>query len=258
MRLGVAASVIGHGTILAVALMVLAHPRLVDSAPTPAINVDLVPQDELPPWNPTEKDAGEAVKEPPSAPSPSSAAADPGPRPAGSDPSPPSAASLPSPRPAPAPDMAPGRIAGIGSEPSPDPFTSEAGAPPLFVPYLQGLDSTGSEDGVDAPTDKNAKLSGGEVAAFRTHLQRCWKLPPDVTHPDKLHAVLRIALDPRGALVREPLLVSASASADGPKLVQAAMRALRHCQPFSFLPADRYDEWKLLDLSFSPHGLAGG
>jgi hypothetical protein len=35
------------------------------------------------------------------------------------------------------------------------------------------------------------------------------------------------------------------------------MKALRECQPYAFLPAAKYQEWKLLDLSFSPLGLAG-
>jgi hypothetical protein len=34
------------------------------------------------------------------------------------------------------------------------------------------------------------------------------------------------------------------------------MRALRRCQPFGFLPAAKYKEWKRLDLSFSPTGLS--
>jgi hypothetical protein len=38
--------------------------------------------------------------------------------------------------------------------------------------------------------------------------------------------------------------------------MQTAMRALRQCQPYRFLPAAKYKEWKVLDLSFSPTGLS--
>jgi len=68
--------------------------------------------------------------------------------------------------------------------------------------------------------------------------------------------VLRISLMPNGALAGEPALVAASASPSGPALMQTAMRALRQCQPYGFLPAAKYKEWKLLDLSFSPSGLS--
>jgi hypothetical protein len=40
--------------------------------------------------------------------------------------------------------------------------------------------------------------------------------------------------------------------------MQTAIRALKECQPFGFLPADKYREWKVLDLSFTPRDMAGG
>jgi hypothetical protein len=30
------------------------------------------------------------------------------------------------------------------------------------------------------------------------------------------------------------------------------MKALQACQPYAMLPADRYREWKVLDLNFTP------
>jgi hypothetical protein len=40
--------------------------------------------------------------------------------------------------------------------------------------------------------------------------------------------------------------------------MQTAIRALKECQPYGFLPADKYGEWKILDLSFTPRDMAGG
>jgi hypothetical protein len=54
------------------------------------------------------------------------------------------------------------------------------------------------------------------------------------------------------------VLIEASASRDGPVVMQTAIRALKECQPYSFLPADKYGEWKILDLSFTPRDMAGG
>jgi hypothetical protein len=34
--------------------------------------------------------------------------------------------------------------------------------------------------------------------------------------------------------------------------MQSVLRALEACQPYLMLPADRYGEWKVLDLSFTP------
>ena len=55
-----------------------------------------------------------------------------------------------------------------------------------------------------------------------------------------------------GKLATDPILIEASASAKGPALMQGAIAALVACQPYAMLPADRYREWKVLDLSFTP------
>jgi hypothetical protein len=39
--------------------------------------------------------------------------------------------------------------------------------------------------------------------------------------------------------------------------MQSAVSALQACQPYAMLPADRYGEWKVLDLSFTPQDFAG-
>ena len=59
-------------------------------------------------------------------------------------------------------------------------------------------------------------------------------------------------MTPDGKLAAEPILIEASASAKGPALMQSAIAALEACQPYAMLPADRYGEWKVLDLSFTP------
>ena len=133
----------------------------------------------------------------------------------------------------------------------PDSFTGSPFDFPSLLPGMPGSD-------FDAPADANAKLTAEEIAAFHAHLQKCWHPPASVAAAPKLRASLRIALTPSGALAREPLLIRATASAQGPRLVETATRALQQCQPFTFLPADKDQDWKLLDLSFSPRGLAGG
>jgi hypothetical protein len=64
-------------------------------------------------------------------------------------------------------------------------------------------------------------------------------------------------MTPDGKLASEPILIEASASAKGPALMQSAIAALEACQPYPMLPADRYGEWKVLDLSFTPQDFAG-
>jgi hypothetical protein len=109
--------------------------------------------------------------------------------------------------------------------------------------------------GLDA-AENAANLSQSDIATFKAHLQKCWNPPAGLAGAPQLVVVLRVSLEPNGGLTAEPALLAASASPDGAALMQTAMRALRQCQPYRFLPAAKYKEWKVLDLSFSPTGLS--
>jgi hypothetical protein len=112
--------------------------------------------------------------------------------------------------------------------------------------------------GFDSPSESAANLSAKELTAFKLQVQKCWNTPAGVTNMEKLHVVLRLALARDGMLTTRPLLIEGSASPHGPALVESAISALRQCQPYRLLPADRYEEWKVLDLTFSPNGVSGG
>lgn len=107
-------------------------------------------------------------------------------------------------------------------------------------------------DGIDATASSAANVASSVVEEFRRHLKTCSKLPVSVGASDNVIIKLRVVMAPNGRLARDPILIEASASAKGPLLMQSAVTALQACQPYTMLPADRYGEWKVLDLSFSP------
>ena len=41
------------------------------------------------------------------------------------------------------------------------------------------------------------------------------------------------------------------------ELLHSAIAGLKQCQPYKMLPADRYGEWKVLDLDFTPKDFSG-
>jgi hypothetical protein len=112
-------------------------------------------------------------------------------------------------------------------------------------------------DGFDAPASKPADVASNLVAEFRRHLKTCSKLPAAVASSDRIKIKLRVFMTPEGRLAAEPVLIEASASAKGPALMQSAIAALEACQPYAMLPADRYGEWNVLDLSFTPQDFGG-
>jgi hypothetical protein len=100
-------------------------------------------------------------------------------------------------------------------------------------------------------------LPQSDIAKFKAHLQGCWKPSERLADGGKAMVVLRVSLQPNGALTKEPTLLAASGSEEGLALMKTAVQAVRQCQPYAFLPAAGYKEWKVLDLAFSPAGLTG-
>jgi hypothetical protein len=97
--------------------------------------------------------------------------------------------------------------------------------------------------------ESTGKLEHSELAALKARLKQCWKPPAGAR---KLTAAVRVALRIDGSLAGPPELVEATASPYGPALVESVMRAVNQCGPYGFLPADSYDTWKRLSLTFSP------
>jgi len=126
--------------------------------------------------------------------------------------------------------------------------------PDLSVKYhvMLGLPQNNPGDGFDAVATQKADIASGPVAEFRRHLKTCSILPKSVSPSDKVAIKLRVFMTPDGRLAAPPVLIEASASTKGPALMQSAMSALQACQPYAMLPADRYREWKVLDVNFTP------
>ena len=112
-------------------------------------------------------------------------------------------------------------------------------------------------DNFDAPATEAADIASSLVAEFRRHLKTCSKMPASLSGTDDVRVKLRVLMSPDGRLAAEPILIEASASMKGPLLMQGAIRALSACQPYAMLPVDRYGEWKVLDLSFTPQDFQG-
>jgi hypothetical protein len=108
------------------------------------------------------------------------------------------------------------------------------------------------DDNFDGPATEAADIASTLIAEFRRHLKTCSKLPASLSGADDVKVKLRVLMTPDGRLAAEPILIEASASMKGPLLMQGAIRALQACQPYAMLPVDRYGEWKVLDLSFTP------
>lgn len=113
-----------------------------------------------------------------------------------------------------------------------------------------------SDDGFD-PTTVAADVKSSVIAEFRRHLKNCSKLPASVQPSDHVMVKLRVYLTQDGRLAADPVVGGGSANAKAIELLQGAIAGLKQCQPYRMLPADRYGEWKVLDLDFTPKDFSG-
>jgi hypothetical protein len=118
----------------------------------------------------------------------------------------------------------------------------------LGLPF--GVDET---SGTQA--ERMSKFTEG-VKEFKTQVKRCLQLPSGITPDQRIKMVIRVALTRNGTLAREPEVLDAANPTVGFPLLQSVRQALTRCAPYR-LPADKYDDWKVLDIDFSPDQMMG-
>ena len=257
--------------------LIFAGANPFDYVPAEAITVEIVSPDEVVagPDNSATAPAGGPEIAPSSEPAASQATppSTPQPTPQSSQPTPPQATTPPDQRTArqasaptqAAPSSPPSFVPWFQRPPEPPPPEPP---PPAETHELNPADMFGMPlampDGrlggsFDAAAIDKAEISNDNIAAFHQHLKTCSKLPAGVSVADDVKAVVRVFLKPDGTLAARPEAIRVDGvSRGGGELYQSIVVALRKCQPFNMLPPDRYEEWKVFDLSFTPQSFGGG
>ena len=237
-------------------------PRKEEPPPEPTVESKTKPPDAVALPSKAEASPAPAVSPAP-APSPVPAASPPPAAPQPPAARPQQQTALPAPSPSPQPPNA-------RSQPPPPAPPSPAYAPPqpdISVKYgvLLGLPPDvpveslkAKPDDFDAQASKKADIDSSLVAQFRRHLKTCSKLPPSIAPSDSVMIRLRVFMTTEGKLAAEPVVIEGSGNLKGLDLRQSAIDALQACQPYAMLPVDRYGEWKVLDLTFTPPDFGGG
>jgi hypothetical protein len=257
--------------ILVVALIVLfGEVRPFGSVASEAIAVDIVTPDEI------KETPAEPAPTPTPQPTPSldltqwskpeTSAASPSPAPQAAEPPQRQAAAQSSPQPvqsqpqqlqpsptAAAPALSPSP--GLGYKPAEPDITIKYNVMlglPAPLPTEAANSGSKGGDGFDATASSDANISSSVIGEFRRHLKSCSKLPASIAPSDHLVVKLRVQMTQDGRLATDPLVAGGSANPKALDLLHGAVDALKACQPYTMLPVDRYGEWKVLDLDFTP------
>ena len=269
-----AASAIAHLSIVAL-LFVYAQGRPLSGVPGPSVAIDIVTPDEMEkktkpapatsPQAPTDVNDSTRPAETPALPEPTlvvdpakqaaqsnrkEAAVRPQTKPLPAQ-SPPQAQATPqaSPVPASAPSPSVGYV-----PPEPDvtvKYRVPLGLPqPLSAPALSADAGENKHD--DSDGTPRTDVAADMIAAFRARIRQCAKLPPSLSPSDDLMIKLRLLMTQDGRLAAAPMVKEGTASLKAVDLRDGAVAALVGCQPYTMLPPEKYNEWKVIEMTFTP------
>lgn len=142
---------------------------------------------------------------------------------------------------------------------------------PAPAPTTPAQTSTASSDNVDdavaaaladavaAPDiPQGPPMTGSEREGFRVAVNRCWNVDPGSVAA-RVTIVVGFNLDQGGKVVGDVRQISADGGDTGAvrTAFQAARRAILRCQnPNGYqLPADKYGQWKDVEITFDPSGM---
>jgi len=112
--------------------------------------------------------------------------------------------------------------------------------------------ANGAPDGNESGPIATTNLAANLEAALRQRVRSCAHLPASLSLSDKVLVKLRFAMTPDGRLATEPEVREVIAASKAGPLKQSAVEALNACQPYSMLPPERYREWQVIEMSFTP------
>jgi len=99
-------------------------------------------------------------------------------------------------------------------------------------------------------------LALSQIDALRAAMYKCWRIPADAKDPESLIIPVEVKLHRDGHLASAKLKnAGAIYGSSNPYMKVAAdnaLRAVSKCAPYDFLPADQYDGWKQMTLTFRP------
>ena len=102
-------------------------------------------------------------------------------------------------------------------------------------------------------TTGGEKLSQTEMDALRGIVEKNWTVMPGQVSSNDIKIVVRFELDQNGEVVGDPEVTSSGGDGSSLRALEGgARRAVMKSAPFDQLPKDKYDTWKVVELSFYP------
>jgi len=108
------------------------------------------------------------------------------------------------------------------------------------------------------PTGSAATLSQSEIDALRARLRDCWTVPAGLADARDLVVTVRIQFNKDGSLSADPRLMNQGSHPAFQAASESALRAVRRCAPYTFMPPAKYEGWKDIIVDFDPRDMFRG
>jgi len=119
-------------------------------------------------------------------------------------------------------------------------------------------DTLSPKPSLGVPTGNAATLTQSEIDALRARIQQCWSPPVGLADARELVVVVRIRFNQDGSLSQDPTLSNQGSHPLFQVAAESALRAVRRCAPYSFMPIAKYDVWKDVEVTFDPRDMFRG
>jgi len=119
-------------------------------------------------------------------------------------------------------------------------------------------DTLSNTPALGTATGTAVALSQNEIDALRARLRQCWNVPVGVAEARDLIVTVRIQFKQDGSLLTEPRLMNSGSHPAFVTASESALRAVRTCAPYTFLPAAKYEAWKDVIVDFDPRDMFRG
>ncbi len=123
----------------------------------------------------------------------------------------------------------------------------------------EGTRADRDQRGAGLGTAERVTIEARVQALSDAHMRRCWRMPADLPEPERLIVFIEFDLNRNGTLNGQPRVVSPrNYSFDAPMrvAVDAALRAVRQCDPYPFpddpIVGEHYQVWRTVTARFGP------
>ena len=119
---------------------------------------------------------------------------------------------------------------------------------------LAALEPADQQPTLGAPTGTAAQMTVNELNALKERLAQCWSPPIGWTDPAEVRVVLMLDLNMDGTVAGVPEVLESPQGQYSNAAPESAIRAVHKCDPY-ILPAEKYDAWKQVKITFDPRDM---